>query len=814
MDEVTQQAFLTRLLQTSSSGDMRRLLQEYGDSDAATLGVPNKFGLVWKPFGGTASNISTINLGTKPGRSLTERVTNAFDALLEDRAASAVSVPDSPRAAAAQWFGRPVSSADTGLFSWKDAPNGIDRRIHVILQSSDKENAPTVDVLDDGVGIEAKDFERTILSLQGGNKIQKRYLIGAFGQGGAATLAFCDYAIIVSRKRGNSTRVAFTVVRVLKLDATYKEDCYAYLAVATEDAKEGRVFECGTAPGPLPVSKGWQEAKVAPFTNGTLVRHICYRLTNLDKGLQASPGNLYHYLHFSVFDPLLPFRIVDLRPTPPKNEYVGGARNRLMARLRQSGAQKLENKAEDEDDSNIQIRHYRPMEYVAPPGALEPSIGIEYWVVLAFRKKGDTYELRSHSNELFVQAGHPIVGTLNGQNQGEHTASILKQAGLTLLARHIVVHIDATSADSTVRRELFSSSREGFKDGPVLEGLLATLRKMLEEDEKLFELEKELTERIAKKDSETTKSEVKKEVTRLLKDAGFAVAEPGKVEVEGKGEKTIVERKPGPAPWKPDPLPTLPYPQVTKFEIVFPKDIFQLHLNDTQSILVETDADAAYDKFVKIRTEPNILQVATRSPLRGGRARWRLRAAGDAQAGQEGEVIASLTKPDGSQLEARVLFTLLPPREKEARRSHGQVPPFEIKPVSPENSEVWNLLWSDDGDDPDKQKRHGYKLLSTSGVLTVYYSTVFPPYAEAVEKLKIASPARLGLFTTNYEIWIGYHAILQYQQGTTTDGEDDEMLERLQDSERQTVARVQVRQALRVSELMEQKALYGRGSDT
>ena len=37
-------------------------------------------------------------------------------------------------------------------------------------------------------------------------------------------------------------------------------------------------------------------------------------LNKLDKGLQASPGNLYHYLHYSIFDPLFPFRIVDLRP--------------------------------------------------------------------------------------------------------------------------------------------------------------------------------------------------------------------------------------------------------------------------------------------------------------------------------------------------------------------------------------------------------------------------------------------------------------------------------------------------------------------
>jgi hypothetical protein len=181
-----------------------------------------------------------------------------------------------------------------------------------------------------------------------------------------------------------------------------------------------------------------------------------------------------------------------------------------------------------------------------------------------------------------------------------------------------------------------------------------------------------------------------------------------------------------------------------------------------------------------------------------------------AQAGQEGEVIASLTKPDGTQIESSVLFSLLPPREREAKKAQDQVPPFEIKAVTPENSEVWNSLWPDDGDDVDRQKQHAYKVLPAGGVAIVYYSTVFPPYADAVEKLKAVSPVRMSLFVTNYEIWIGYHAILQHQQASTTDVDlgSEEQVDRLRDTERQTVARVQVRQALRIAEVLEQKAVY------
>lgn len=806
MKDTAQMALAKRLLSCLSSSELRSILNEFGDSDSSTLDVPlGESRLVWRAYGDTASNISSVGLGTKSGRSLTERVTNAIDAVLEDRVLDCVMPPTSPRQAANQWFGRPVSGADSGLFSWKEMPSGFDRRIHVVLQQSGKEVAPTIDVMDDGIGIAGEQFPSTILSLQGGNKIKKRYLIGAFGQGGAATLGFCEYAIVFSRSKAVPQKLSFTIIRVLKLDASFKEDCYAYLGPEQESVGQPLVFEVDIGEQSLDLYPEYPSIKVPKFQQGTMVRHVSYRLTNLDKGLQASPGNLYHYLNYSVFDPLIPFRLVDLRPAQPKNEYVGGARNRLMARTKQSKEIGI-----DEDDRNIQIKHYRPMEYVVPSGATEASVGVEYWVIFAFRKKGKDKEteLRSHSNELFVQQGHPIVGTLNGQNQGEHTSQLLKQLGLSLLSRHIVIHMDATSADSTVRRELFSTSREGFKEGPVLDGLLAMLRKILEEDERLAEIEKELTERITQKDSESTKSEVKKEVSKLLKEAGLEVKEEGKIDVAGKGEKQPVEKKKGQAPTKKDPLPTLPYPQVTRFEIVYPSDLFRLPLNDTQSIVVETDADAAFDKHVQIRSEPCVLVVATRSPLRGGRVRWRLRPLPDAQVGQEGEVIVTLTKPDGSQLESRVLFELLPAQEKESKKSTGYVPPFEIKPISPDDSERWNVLWEDDKDDSELQAKHAYKVLEAGGTVTVFYSVIFAPYKEAIEKLTITNSARVPIFDTNYQIWIGYHAILQSQQPVQeSTGISDEILEQIQEIERQTVARVQVRQALRIAGLLEQKAI-------
>ena len=78
---------LGRLLAAKSADAVRAILTSLGDTVGTQIG--ERIGnspYAWHPFGNNLSNISTIGLSTKPGRSLTERLTNAMDALIEDRA--------------------------------------------------------------------------------------------------------------------------------------------------------------------------------------------------------------------------------------------------------------------------------------------------------------------------------------------------------------------------------------------------------------------------------------------------------------------------------------------------------------------------------------------------------------------------------------------------------------------------------------------------------------------------------------------------------------------------------------------------------
>src|SRR5262249_4775986 len=98
---------LGALLAARTCEDVRHILEGIGDHAQLDLDQPfGPFNLCWHAFGNNPSNQSSIGLGTKPGRSLTERLTNAIDAILEDRVPANVPPPHSAREAAQLWFGR------------------------------------------------------------------------------------------------------------------------------------------------------------------------------------------------------------------------------------------------------------------------------------------------------------------------------------------------------------------------------------------------------------------------------------------------------------------------------------------------------------------------------------------------------------------------------------------------------------------------------------------------------------------------------------------------------------------------------------
>lgn len=791
-----QSALLQRLFETTRSSEIRAILAELGDHPEMSIRTP--FGssqLFWEPYDGNEYSVGSIDVGSKAGRSLTERITNAIDALIDARAVTVPGLkPGSPQEAVSTWFGRPATGPDSGLYQWNYARDGYDRRIHVILQPSDNSESPTVDILDAGIGIAASDFPKTILSLQRGNKIKKKYLAGAFGQGGASTLKFCDYVLIISRSESNPKQIGFTVVRNVRLGDDYKDDCYAFLACS--DGTEGAAVLTSEDGSPLKIKTSESLKKDYVLAIGTLVRHYGFQLANTAGRLAPQPGNLYHFLHYSMFDPLFPFRVVDNRDASAREELVRGSRNRLM--------EYAKDREQADENSRTQLQHYRAMELVTPAGSTIPCVGVEYWVIFNYekKKKDEPYQLRPDSNALFIQKRHPIVFTFNGQNQGDIGNYIFKQANRPMVSRHTIVHVDASRVSKDVRKGLFTSTREGLvEDGPVVKSILQEISRMISEDEVLELLEKQLEETVTQRTSQETEDEVQKQISALLKEAGYESTEKAETDTPGDNGNGVRPRPPRPPRPPQEPLATLPYPEVSFLKIVYPEEAFELELNSTVSVLIHTDADARMHEQLRIRFEPDVLEVASVKPLSGGRARWRLKAKQGSTAGQSGNVVVTMTRLDGSQLTDSIDFALIAPKPQPAQQGKGKIPPFEVFPINPDDPE-WNSLW--DEEEYKDKNAVAYKALKTQGKIIVYYSTVFTPFAQTIARLKLQSESKMKLFTTNYKVWIGYHAIIQLkgQQSEDAAKSDDGAIELERDHERVRVAQLQLKQAMAMTELM------------
>ncbi len=803
--------FLALLNSTKPSG-VKVILREIGDHSEAEVG--ETFGplkLCWKFYGDNESNISTINIATQPERSLIERITNAIDAVIEGEFHKrGGKPPQSPMEAVSLWFGRPTSTAEGGLSNWEDyAIKGHDKHVNVVLLGGDDDIKPTIDVLDDGIGIKEGFFHLTILSLQEGNKRKKKYLAGAFGQGGSSTLGFSEFTFIASRHLDQPQRISFTLVKKLILSEDYKDDAYVYLAIADGAASEVPHFDITED---IELYNDLSNSNLH-LKNGTLVRSYGYSLERYNKPLSPSANNLYHLLHTMMFDPLLPFRVIDLRnPQALKNELVTGSRNRLMklALKKEEG--------EDEEGRTV-LKHHGVMEMVNPISNNEPSIGVEYWVVFNYKKQKGELVLRPSSNELFVNKDRPILGTVNGQNQGEETAHFIRKLNLSLLSRHMVIHINVTNANKDLRNQLLSTTREGFRKDKAYYELLRIVEERIKDDDALYALENELVESIFSQTDETDET-VKREIVKLLRNSGYEVSAQGYVLAPGDGDTedpTGIIRRPRRPPKPLDPLLTLAYPDVTKFKIVQPEGKLSIRVGKYRQVKVETDANSRFDREhrIAIRFSPELLEQASKSLLKGGRINWRIRVKEGQDPGGTGRVIASLTLPDGGQLTDQIDYEILPAPPAGDEEILGKVPPFEIVRIDPvTQSEKFQQIWQEV---PETEIPNiAYKPLESNGGIKVFYSIGFKHYASQFEKLK-RQESLAKLFQQSYEIWIAYHAILQHrarkESAYLNSQISETQLDQTSEIERALVAELQVKQALQIAALKHAQIKASQTSD-
>ena len=387
--------------------------------------------ITWEPVGGRKNNLATINIGTDPAAGIIERITNAIDAVLEKRYKLENNPDDiqTPRGATEIWF-----DIDNGKISSIKDPRDkrlqeLSNEVKVTLYDSGKDDKPTVQIRDKGIGLNSEDFRHTILDLNGENKIGKLYLMGAFGQGGSTSLSYNDYTVIISRPYVNNKKttlkVAWTIVRMNPGNANVdKHGWYEYIT----DKSSGQPFIT--------------EISDSEFESGTLIRHIMMDLKKY-KGKITTPSNSLWYLaHNYLFDTILPFTISDRRGERKENRTVTG-NNRLLT-------------------------HNENLEYTQTVNLTfkDGKVTIYYWVLNTIGKDP------KDRIKNYTKISSPILITFNGQKQGELGNGIIKNdLKLPFLDRYLIVQIETDYLDNDSKRQLFSSTRESLRDTSIQQEL-------------------------------------------------------------------------------------------------------------------------------------------------------------------------------------------------------------------------------------------------------------------------------------------------------------------------------------------------------
>lgn len=672
----------------------------------------------WVPVGDRENNVGTIEGSADPGRSIVERITNGIDAIIEKEHEKHNGIPDcrTPREAAFSWLEVPLQ----GLSELTPTQRrGLSQQITVKIQAGDGKDARVIEIRDLGIGITPENMRSTILSLNESNKIHKHYVAGMYGQGGSSTFARSKYTLIASRY-GMDPRVGFTIVRFEDLDPdTYKSGHYVYLTF------KGSVLQT--------------EQNIENFSTGTQVKHFGYDLSNYPSPL--GPNSVYGLLNSILFDPILPIWLDN--QVHNYRRVIKGSRNAL-------------NGAVDDGDENRRgpdLAHSMKMFYVNLGDW--GTIGIEYWVLVKPEKEN------RNPIKSYVNSNKPIILTLNGQSHAEFSKILIsKNAELPYLTQRFIGHIDCNKLTPQAKRALFVSNREDARSGVLSELIQQEFIKAIKSDDVLYLLNNEArTENIHERD-ETAVQQMRKEVASILKIQGFdpIIASGGSI-VGGKEKND-------------SPIPRHHTIRTSKIiELKEPPTFIRILWKETEEIpfypgqrryiRIETDANSNYHdpldnekSKINIIPAPGLVKSCGTTPLQGGRMRISFECAGNSVIGSHAKIRVELHRSGLPVLSDERSIIVIEQPKATSPSNQVSLPPFDLIPIDPEN-EMWDtLLW------PTEISEIASEAKKDNGILRIYYSTVYPKYAEKLKMFERRDEALAASFTKRYEVWLAAHSLL------------------------------------------------------
>ena len=591
-------------------------------------------GYQWVPLGAKEGNFGLVNIGSDPALAFVERITNAIDAVLELHAEAAdpelVRSFETPREAAASLLAIPngrLANLDAAMAA------SLAQAIVVTVRDGKSLERPVLEVRDRGTGLAPETMPDTILNLAGSNKLAKPYLAGAYGQGGSTTFAFSPRGTTIVGSTGNGP-AGITFVRFRELDPRRN--------------KNGRYDYLVDPSGAIPTLP-----ELDAFGRGTLVRHFAYDLPDAHAHVCDPVRGLGAILERTLFDPILPFTIVEAR-----RRRVGEGDNQRVILGRASALDRA-------TDDAVEYRH--AVDVVLRAHRRADFCHVRYWV------------LTDDESPLHPDRKRPVAITSFGQTHGSEERRFITEAlKLPYLKNALVVQIELEALSATVKRDLVSSTRDRLKHGATYRVLLDAVRDALVDDATLLSLNADRRRALLERDVAADQQRLRRRFVELMEkfrpgpEPATRSSENGRVAAAGAGTA-------GDADGVQAALPTLEHPSFVRIGNPQP---LEFAAGRTSRILIESDAPDGYvaahaeARLVLAIEPPETAEFVRATDFNGGRARTTFRAS--AAVGAEGNVTVRLTDAFGRVLADRAPFRIVAPPEpldaEPAGRAGARVP--------------------------------------------------------------------------------------------------------------------------------------------
>lgn len=447
---------------------------------------------------GRINQKASIEAASESDRGITERLANAFDtSLTAARIAVGIERSDrsfTPRNAAQRFF---CANPDQSEWSPPDQrvskiakpvvefwPEAAESK-HRFRKHNPADGLVSVLVRDYGTGVTREKMPETILTLNSEAKLQEFEAIGQFGHGGSSALAFCESCLVVTQPRFIESNAEFywTLIFPEREVAESKQDVIRKWFADDDLPLIGRIVDFPELSSAFPGTSIWHFG----YNRGGWIKRIA-------GPEQSNPWGRLTRLFFSY---PLPFEIRGVfarTDTETGRRTVKGAFYRIA-----------------DQSANQAVVEYRTGEKSENLTVEGQSYGEFSIYVFVFKDSGALAN--------YVDARHPILLTLNGQNHGEMTRTLLTNANLPELASSMIVEVRVDRLEQEALSEIVSNSREAPKTTAFTRMLRDRLISLLQNDEGLLALERKREEDKARQSSADLSRKMSEFLSRILSNA-------------------------------------------------------------------------------------------------------------------------------------------------------------------------------------------------------------------------------------------------------------------------------------------------------